>query len=108
MVLHRSDQIGEVFDDGRVGMVIGEGAVTVGEEHRRQRANPCEDALCNERGDTVSAVGDDAKWARKRSDQRHNVVDVGIDHVLGLYGANPAGRRTVHHQLVQSLDAIAV
>ena len=96
---HCRDEILEILDDRRIGMMVGEGAVALGEEHRGGDPQSREELGSHEGTRAIATVDDGLQRARQRADARHHIITVAIDDRL-------AAQRAVTDREVRSLDQL--
>ena len=73
---HGLDEILEILDDRRIGVMVRERAVALAEQSRPLDIEMIEELGGDERADAVAAVDDDLEPARELPGARYNVVDV--------------------------------
>ena len=95
---HGRNEVAEVLDDGRIGMVIRKRPIALGVQEHRIHAEPREQAWRYERADAIAAIDHDLQSARQRADAPSNVVHVTLHHVLVPEPAGSGGECTALEQ----------
>ena len=78
---HGLDEILEILDDRRIGMMIREGSIALAEQPCPLDVELIEELGRHERADAVAAVDDDLEPARELARARDDVLHVRIDDV---------------------------
>jgi hypothetical protein len=109
---HRRDQVLQVLRDGGIGVVIGEGAVALGEQPGPLDPQGREQLRGHQRAGAVAAIVDHPQrrpvGVPHRPDARGDVGHVPVDDRRLAHGAGAGGEVRRHDQPVQLLDLLPV
>ena len=108
---HALDDVAAVLLDERVGLVVRKAAVDLEAQPRRPAGQPLEQLRRDQAAHAAAGVEHDVeRLDDRRVDERHDVLDVGVEHVLSSSpcraGAAGGGRRSPAIMSRMSRDAL--